>query len=215
MKFIYPFLISVCLIFIGPAFAEPVNIIKTFDSDRIVDYQLFINYNDHKIKLFYTLEKSDGQARIKYDPAHQNFKLFDELKPLLIKLIKRADEIHKGKIIDFISFEFLGCNDFAKNAILAFHDSQVWKKYLVESKKKYVKPPYEYIKKKMIQDGIFNELITMFSQLGYDIEFSSFEKLAVRKASQFSFYNELVQYGIEPGDEFPIPLMLYFEVAIK
>lgn len=215
MKFIFPLFAALCFIFDGSALAEPVSISKTFDSDRIVDYQLYLDYNGQKINLFYTLEKSDRQARIKYDPPYQNFESFSQLKPILFNLIKKADELSRGKIVDFISFEFLGCNDIAKNSILAFHGSQVWKKYLIESKKKYVKPPYEYIKRKMIQNGIFNELNMAFSQLGYKVEFSSYEKLAVRNANQFSFYNELIQYGIDPGDKFPIPLMLYFKVGPK
>lgn len=144
---------------------------------------------------------------------HHHFESFSRLRPALLKLIKKADDIHKVKIVDFMTFEFLGCDDIAKNAVLAFHESQIWKQYLKESKKKYTAPPYDHIKKRMIQTDIFKEIDELFAQLGYSIEFSSFEKLAVRKAKQFSFFKDLIKYGIEPEDEFPVPLMLYFKIV--
>lgn len=215
MKIKYSLIVATCLICAGFAFAQQVSISQTFDSDRIVDYRLDVEHGDQKIYLYYTFEKDEKVARIKYDPSDFHFESFRQLKPALLKLVQKADEISGRKIVDFMTFEFLGCDDIAKNAVLAFHESQVWKQYLIESKKKYIAPPYNHIKKRMIQAGAFKEMDELFFQLGYSIEFSSFEKLAVRKAKQFSFFKDLVKYGIEPEDEFPVPLMLYFKMVPK
>jgi hypothetical protein len=203
------------LICAGFAFAQQVSISQTFDSDRIVDYALDIEQGERKILLRYTFEKDEKVARIKYDPSDPHFESFRQLEPALFKLIQKADEISGRRIVDFMTFEFLGCDDIAKKAVLAFHDSPAWKQYLKESKKTYVAPPYDHIRKRMIQAGIFNGMDELFLQLGYTIEFSSFEKLAVREAKQFSFFKDLVQYGIGPEDEFPVPLMLYFKMVPK
>ena len=210
---IYFLLIAVHCVFCGRAFAQEVGITKTFDSERIVDYTLEYTRSGRNIHLRYTFEKDSKVARIKYDPSPHKFEAFSQLKPALKKLVEKAKEISKGTIIDFMTFEFLGCNDIAKHSVIAFHDSTPWKQYLINSKKKFVIPPYEEIKKTMIRSGIFKELIMAFAELGYRAEFASFEKLAVRKANQFSFANDLVQYGIDPEDEFPIPLMLYFRIT--
>lgn len=215
MKIKYSLIVATYLICAGFAFAQPVNVLQTFDSERIVDYTLDIEQGERKILLHYTFEKDEKVARIKYDPSDPHFESFGQLAPALFKLIQKADEISGHRIVDFMTFEFLECDDIAKNAVLAFHDSPIWKQYLKESKKKYVAPPYDHIKKRMIQAGIFKEMNKLFSQLGYTVEFSSFEKLAVREAKQFSFFKDLVQYGIEPEDEFPVPLMLYFKMVPK
>jgi len=205
------------LIAAGTAFAESINISKTFDGDRIADYTISFDVDDNRnrIVLYYTYEKINNRAMIKYSPPHQWHESFSQLSPILFKLVQKAADMNKGIIDSFMSFEFLGCNDIAKKAVLAFHNDPVWKEYLVESKKKYSRPPYESIKKIMVENGVFSDLDKIFQQLGYSVEFSSFEKLAVRKADQFNFYNDLIPFGIQPEDKFPVPLMLHFDVSAR
>jgi len=66
-----------------------------------------------------------------------------------------------------------------------------------------------------MKEGIFSDLIPLFSEIGYDMQFSSYEKLALRKAGDFDFYDDLKTHGIQPDDTFPEPLILYFSLKSK
>ena len=76
-------------------------------------------------------------------------------------------------------------------------------------------PPYDFILDRIVKEGIFSGLIPLFSDIGYDVQFSSYEKLALRKARDFDFYDDLKKHGIQPDDMFPEPLILYFSLKRK
>jgi hypothetical protein len=192
-------------------FAEDVAKTKTFDSDRIIDYTFEYKHGSQVYRLFYTYDKNTNTAGIKYSPDN-HFIQFNDLKPILLRLIQKAEAHDRGKLNYFMTFEYLGCDDLYMKSIRAFHKQKNWEEYLAASKKRWTTPPYELIKGRIISKDVFSELAPLFSEIGYEIRFSSYEKLAVQKAGEFDFYNDLKQYGIQPNDKFPVPLILYFSL---
>ncbi|MBN1847987.1 MAG: hypothetical protein JW932_05325 [Deltaproteobacteria bacterium] len=189
--------------------AEEVTKTKTFDNDRLVDYTFEYQQGEEVYRLFYSFERPADLVSIKFSPERR-FSRFKDLRPILHKLVQAAEAHDQGKIDHFMCFEYLDCDDLYKRAILAFHDQKPWEEYVVTLKKKWVAPPYEFIVGHIINEGIFSELISLFSELGYEARFSSYEKLGVRKAGDFDFYDGLKEKGIQPGDKFPVPMMLHF-----
>ena len=207
----------ICMLFLSMApslCAENVTKTKTFDSDRIVDYTFEYKHEGESYRLFYMYEKSSNSAGIKYSPIRR-FSQFKDLKPILHKLIEKAEEQDRGKINYFMTFEYLNCDDLYKKVVLAFNKQKTWDEYLIAFKKQWVAPPYEFIKGHIIREGIFSELASLFSEIGYEMQFSSYEKLAVKKAGELDFYNDLKAYGIQPDDKFPVPSMLHFMIKIR
>ncbi|MCP3873549.1 MAG: hypothetical protein GY699_10405 [Desulfobacteraceae bacterium] len=197
------------IFFAGISLAEEVSKIKTFESDTLTEYTIAYLYKSAKYHLHYSNNKTDQLVGIKYNPAHR-FAAFKDLQPILTKLVEQADRINNVKLSYLTTFEFLGCDDIFIKSFLAFRKETEWQNYLIESKKRYVRPPYDFVKKQLTNKGVFSELGRLFLSLGYEMTFSSFEKLAVRKAKDFNFYSDLKQYGILPDDKFPVPLILYF-----
>lgn len=205
---------SACFLTIASTIAEDVSKTKTFDSDQIRDYIFEYRQGKDPFRLFYTYDKHSDSAGIKYDP-NQRFTRFDELKPILLKLIQKAEAHAPGKLDYFLTFEYLNCDDLYIQSIKAFHKQEQWEAYLFKSRKKWIAPPYTFIRDRIIEEGIFSGLIPLFSEIGYDLQFSSYEKLAVRKAGDFDFYDQLKTHGIQPDDTFPEPLILYFSLKPK
>jgi hypothetical protein len=204
----------ICFLTVASTIVEDVSKTKTFDGDRITDYTFEYKQGKDIFKLFYTFDKPSNSAGIKYDPDRR-FTRFDELKPILLKLVQKAEAHAPGKLKYFLTFEYLNCDDLYIQSMKAFHEQQQWEAYLFESKKKWIAPPYAFIRGRIIEEGIFSGLIPLFSEIGYDVQFSSYEKLAVRKAGDFDFYDDVKTPGIKPDDTFPEPLILYFSLKPK
>ena len=209
MKIFHIGVCILCLLIASHLWAGDVTKTKTFDFDRLVDYTFEYKHDGEVYQLFHSFEKPMDSASLKFSPTRR-FSHFKDLKTILLKLIQAAEAHDKGKINHFMTFEYLDCDDLYKQAIVAFHKQKKWEEYLAALKKKWIAPPYEFIKGRIINEGIFSELISLFSEIGYDMEFSSYEKLGVRKVGDFDFFDELKGKGIRPDDKFPVPMILHF-----
>jgi hypothetical protein len=83
-----------------------------------------------------------------------------------------------------------------------------------ESKKRYVKPPNDFVKHTLIQKKIYKALHETVRHTGYELKLVSVEKIFEFKAEQLSFYAELKSIGIAPDQVFPVPGILGFQISI-
>ncbi len=193
-------------------FANDVTVTKTFEYGDIVEYDLVAKLSDLQIKIRCSINKKSGETHLRYG-GENRISEFSTLKPVLSKLIGKADELSNGRLHSLLAFEFLNCDDIGKKGLLAFQHHQQWQDYLSESKKRYVKPPNDFVKHTLIQKNVYKALHETFRQTGYKLELVSVEKIFEFKAERFSFFSDLKTMGIASDSVFPVPGILGFRLS--
>ncbi len=213
MKTIFIIILACAFIFIPieNCLAEDITAIKTFEYGDILEYDLVYAQPSLQTKIRCTINKKSGQTHLRYG-GENRIPRFSTLKPIMVKLIGKANELSKTSLHSLLAFEFLNCDDIGKKGVLAFRHHQRWKDYLSESKQRYVKPPNEFVKHTLIRKNVFKDLYEAFESAGFKLELVSIEKVFAFKAERFSFSADLKTIGIAPDEVFPVPGILGFRL---
>ncbi len=201
-----------------------VNIKKSFDFGTLIDHDITVTQNT-EIKAsirFSQRRKKEGAEEIansflsyNYAPLKDTgFLTIDEQRFYIGKIMRAIHEKFGNdlKIESLMSSRYLGVKETEKRAIQAFKDFGDWKKYLKDKTIYTQHEIYDIIQHRLREKKVFSDIIDLFHELGYSIDFSGFEKLFILNAGECPFYSELETLGIKKEDKFPYPGMVYFSV---
>ena len=199
---------------ISNCFADDVTVEKTFEYGDTLEYDLMAARSGLQVKIRCTINKKSGKTHLRYG-GENRISRFSTLEPILVELVAKANELSNSSLHSLVAFEFLNCDDIGIKSVLAFRHHQQWQDYLSESKKRYVKPPNDFVKHTLIRKNVFKDLHGAFDIAGFKLELASIEKVFAFKAEQLSFYADLKTIGIAPDEVYPVPGILGFKLIKK
>ena len=95
---------------------------------------------------------------------------------------------------------------------LAAYQSPDWDRTKGKPKKGYVT---DFVRDTANRAGIYTELKTLFDGYGYELAFSSVEKVLVRPASELPYFDDLKKQGVDGTARLPFDGMVWFRMALK